>query len=192
MLATLLLSQGVPMLLGGDELGRTQQGNNNGYSQDNEISWFDWANADQELLSFTRKLIGLRTEHPVFRRRGWFEGRNVRGHGIDDIRWYGVDGEMMSHDDWNVGYARSLMIYLNGKAIATPGRHGEKIEDDSFLCLFNAHSEDVDFKLSPESVGLSWSVEVDSARPDRSGELLHDPGSVVAPGWSVTVLRRID
>lgn len=192
MMATLLLSQGVPMLLGGDELGRSQQGNNNGYSQDNEISWFDWENADQELLSFTQQLIGLRTGHPVFRRRGWFEGRNVRGDGIDDIRWYGVEGEMMSEEDWNVGHARSLMIYLNGKAIAAPGSHGEKIEDDSFLCLFNAHSQDVDFKLSPESAGLSWCVEIDSTDPSRAGEVLSDPGQVVAPGWSVTVLRRID
>jgi isoamylase len=192
MLATLLLSQGVPMLLGGDELGRTQQGNNNGYSQDNEVSWFDWENADQELLSFTQQLIGLRTEHPVFRRRGWFEGRNVRGHGIDDIRWYGVDGDMMSDEDWNVGHARSLMVYLNGKAIAAPGPHGQKIEDDSFLCLFNAHSQGVDFKLSPESAGLSWCVEIDSTDPARGGEVLSDPGHIVAPGWSVTVLRRID
>jgi isoamylase len=192
MLATLLLSQGVPMLLGGDELGRTQQGNNNGYCQDNEISWFDWENADQELLSFTRKLIGLRTAHPVLRRRGWFEGRNVRGHGIDDIRWYGVDGEMMSNDDWNVGYARSLMIYLNGKAIASPGPRSEKIKDDSFLCLFNAHTEDVAFKMARESAGLSWCVEIDSADVSRAGEVLVDPDSVTAPGWSVTVLRRID
>lgn len=191
MLATLLLSQGVPMLLGGDELGRTQHGNNNAYCQDNPMTWFDWEGADLELLEFTRRLVRLRNEHPVFRRRRWFEGRDVHGTGIDDIRWYQTDGTVMSDEDWTIGHARSLAVYLNGKVLLTPGPHGERIEDDSFLGLFNAYSEPVAFTLSKESAGLQWLVEVDSAQPANQETILDDPASVTVEGWSVLLLRRL-
>ncbi|MCL1600130.1 MAG: glycogen debranching protein GlgX, partial [Actinomycetia bacterium] len=117
MLTTLMLSQGVPMLVGGDEMGRTQQGNNNAYCQDNEISWYDWTGADSDMLAYTRELIRVRREHPVFRRRRWFEGRSVTGSDRDDIAWYNTDGSLMSDDAWRRGYAKSLAIYLNGMGI---------------------------------------------------------------------------
>src|SRR5688572_30684141 len=133
-LATLLLSQGVPMLLGGDEIGRTQGGNNNGYCQDNEISWFDWENADQMMLAYTRWLIGFRRDHPVFRRRRFFEGRPIKG--VPDIGWFAPDGSEMSQDDWDKGFAKSLGVFLNGDAIASVDDQGEPVSDDSFLILF--------------------------------------------------------
>ncbi|MCL1593841.1 MAG: glycogen debranching protein GlgX, partial [Actinomycetia bacterium] len=141
MLTSLMLSQGVPMLLGGDELGRTQKGNNNAYCQDNEVSWYDWTNIDSDMLSYTRELVRVRREHPVFRRRRWFEGRSVRGSDRHDIAWYNTDGTPMSDDDWNRGHAKSLAVYLNGNAIPTLDARGERVIDDSFLVLFNAHSE---------------------------------------------------
>src|SRR6185503_931361 len=113
-ITTLMLSQGIPMLVGGDEIGRTQQGNNNAYCQDNEISWFDWQAADHGLFEFTRRVIRLRTEHPAFRRRGWFKGRPLRGKGISDITWLRIDGESMSEEDWQQGFVKSLMVFLNG------------------------------------------------------------------------------
>ncbi|MFA9431751.1 glycogen debranching protein GlgX, partial [Egicoccus sp. AB-alg2] len=136
-LTTLLLSQGVPMLLGGDELGRTQGGNNNGYCQDNEISWYDWDAVDEDLLAFTRGLIGLRAEHPIFRRRRWFQGRPLRGEEIDDIAWLRPDGTEMDDEDWDASYAKSLQVFLNGRGIASPDPRGQQIVDDSFLVLFN-------------------------------------------------------
>jgi isoamylase len=141
-LATLFLSQGVPMLLGGDEIGRTQSGNNNAYCQDNEISWYDWSRVDQELLAWTRALITLRRQHPVFRRRRFFQGRPVRGPRRDDrlpdIAWFRPDGEEMTDKDWEVGYAKSLGVFLNGSAIPDPDPHGRPVVDDSFFLIFNS------------------------------------------------------
>ena len=145
-LATLLLSQGVPMLLGGDELGRTQGGNNNGYCQDNEISWFDWDDVDEDLLDFARWLIALRAEHPVFRRRRWFQGHAIRGADVRDIAWLTPDGTAMGDDDWEAG-ASALQVFLNGEGILTPHYHGEPVVDDSFLLLFNPTDEDVEVTL---------------------------------------------
>ena len=114
-LATLFLSQGVPMLLGGDEMGRTQQGNNNAYCQDNEISWYHWENMDKELHDYCQMLIKYRKDHPVFRRRGWFQGHVLQGSVLRDIEWFNVDGQIMTPEHWQVGYAKSLGVYLNGK-----------------------------------------------------------------------------
>jgi isoamylase len=148
LLATLVLSQGVPMLLGGDELGRTQRENNNAYCQDNEISCIDWANVDEELLEFARALIRFRLDHPILHRRRFFQGRPVRGSGgLSDIAWIRPDGQAMSEEDWNVAYARSLTVFLNGQAIRDPGPGGERIVDDSFVLLFNAHYEPMQFVL---------------------------------------------
>jgi isoamylase len=174
-LTTLLLSQGVPMLTGGDEFGRTQHGNNNAYGQDNELSWFRWDEVDDELLDFTRSLIALRTEHPVFRRRRWFQGRPLRGEAIDDIAWLTPDGDEMGDEDWEASYARALQVFLNGHGIASPDARGQTIVDDSFLVLFNASDVKLDFTLPPESFGSSWRVEVDTALAVPSDEVTRYP-----------------
>src|SRR5579884_371496 len=148
-LATLLLSQGIPMLLGGDELGRTQRGNNNAYCQDNEISWFDWQNADEQLQAFTRGLIQFRKEHPTFRRRLWFQDRPIWHAAEREIAWCKPDGHEMEDEDWQAGFAKSLGVYLNGEAIAGLDARGERIVDDSFYLLFNGHHERLDFTLPP-------------------------------------------
>ena len=112
------------MLLGGDEIGRTQRGNNNAYCQDNEISWYDWERVDEDLLEFTRRLIALRREHPVFRRRRWFQGRPIRG--TVDIGWFRPDGTEMDDDDWDAGFAQSIGVFLNGDAITDRDERGQR------------------------------------------------------------------
>ena len=141
-LTTLLLSQGTPMLLGGDELGRTQGGNNNAWCQDNEISWYDWVRTDasKQMRSFTKRLIALRREHPVFRRESFLEGA-VDGEALPDAWWFRSDGHKMTQKDWSGGES-VLGLFLNGDAIPNLGPHGEEIRDDSFLLLFNASGED--------------------------------------------------
>jgi glycogen operon protein len=191
MLMTLLLSQGVPMLLGGDEMGRTQQGNNNAYCQDNEIAWYDWESADPMLLGFTKFLIGIRNRHPVFRRRRWFEGRRVHGAGVRDIGWYNTTGTPMSDDDWNRGYARSLSVFLNGKAIPTPGPRGEQVADDSFLLLFNAHTESVTFTVPEDLHGFDWQVVLDTSREITCADLIGPNDSWPVEGWSIVLLQQI-
>ena len=156
------------MLLGGDELGRTQGGNNNAYAQDNEVSWYDWDSVDAEFLSFTRKLISLRAAHPVFRRRRWFRGEPVSGTEIDDMIWFTPDGTEMTHDDWRTGHARSVAVFLNGEAITAVGSRGQRIVDDSFLMLFNASSEPSNFTLSSRLGSWEWDVEFDTADDTRS------------------------
>jgi isoamylase len=164
-LTTLFLSQGVPMMLGGDEFGRTQHGNNNGYAQDNEVSWFDWENMDDGLRAFVARVIQFRKEHPVFQRRRWFHGRKVRGTGVSDIGWFKPDGEEMSDGDWQEGHARTLGVFLNGKGIATPDHRGEPVTDDSFYILFNAHHESLSFKLPTCPWGDRWETVIDTNQP---------------------------
>src|SRR5262249_51790207 len=135
-LTTLLLSQGVPMICAGDETGRTQRGNNNSHCQDGEIAWHDWEQDDETLLELGRALIRLRRAHPVFRRRGWFLGRDVHGHEVKDLAWFTPEGREMSEEDWQVGYAKSLGVFLHGAAIQRPGEHGERVRDDSFYVIF--------------------------------------------------------
>lgn len=191
-LMTLLLSQGVPMLLGGDEMGRTQDGNNNAYCQDNETSWYDWMGADRFLLGFTKRLIGIRNDHPVFRRRRWFEGRKVHGAEVRDIGWYNTDGNPMSDDDWNRGYARSLAVFLNGKALPTPGPRGEKVEDDSFLILFNAHTEAVTFTAPEDLEAYRWQVVLDTSREMTCADLVGHKDAWPVEGWSVVLLQQVN
>ncbi|MCA1692984.1 MAG: glycogen debranching protein GlgX, partial [Actinobacteria bacterium] len=138
-LSTLMLSQGVPMLLGGDEMGRTQGGNNNAYCQDNEISWYDWDLDDDEhdLLEFTRRLVALRREHPVFHRRGFFHGRPIHGSGLADIAWFAPDGHEMTAQEWSSGRVHALGMFCNGDELAEPGPRGEHLVDESFLVLIN-------------------------------------------------------
>ena len=189
LLTTLFLSQGVPMLLHGDEMGRSQGGNNNVYCQDNEISWVDWSDVrDHELLvEFTSRLIHLRHAHPVFRRRRFFQGRQMRGSNVEDIAWLTPAGEPMSDEDWDVGFAKSLMVFLNGRGIPELDPRGERIVDDSFLICFNAHHEDLEFTLPDATYGEQWRLVLDTAQPQ---ELSPDDQQVVKADGEVTVTAR--
>jgi glycogen operon protein len=191
MLTTLFLSQGVPMLLAGDELGRTQRGNNNAYCQDNEISWVDWAGADDQLRSFVARLSALRHRHPIFRRRRFFEGEPVQGDGGEhepDIAWFTPGGTRMSDNDWRVGYARTLAVFLNGRGVEPdPGAHGP---DDSFLVLCNANRESMKFTLAPELGDDTWLLALDSARVERVEEPI-EASALMVSGFSVVLLRRL-
>jgi isoamylase len=191
-LATLFLSQGVPMLLGGDELGRTQRGNNNGYCQDSELSWFDWEATDEALLEFTRRLIRFRREHPVFRRRRWFEGRPLRGSRVSDIAWFDPAGTEMSDEQWQVGFAKSLAVFLNGDAIPSPGPRGERVTDASFLVFFNAHHEALPFRLPEARWGRSWRRVLDTGTgfEDGTAPAVAAGAEITVDGRSVVVLRR--
>src|SRR5487761_1667865 len=159
-MATLFLAQGVPMLVAGDELGRTQKGNNNAYCQDNELSWVNWSAIDDPLLTFTRWVIAFRRDHPVFRRRRWFQGRPIRG--TVDIGWFKPDGQSMTDEDWEAGRARPLGPFWNGKTIPSHDDRGRSIADDSFLLLFNAHSETLEW-IIPKEYGKAWGLVLDTA-----------------------------
>jgi glycogen operon protein len=197
-LATLLLSQGIPMLLGGDEIGRTQGGNNNAYCQDNEISWFDWEQADGGLLDYTAALIALRREHPVFRRRRWFLGRSIRGSAARDIAWFRPDGQEMSEEDWQHGFAKSLGVFLNGQAIPGLDERGERETDATFCLVFNAHHEPLPFALPPaEPWGERWEWVLDTGDPEHrpgtpKGEPLQAGEPMTVGERSVVVLRRLE
>ena len=195
-LTTMMLSQGVPMLLHGDELGRTQQGNNNVYAQDNELSWIDWERArDFEVLTdFTARLAALREEHPVFRRRRFFKGRPVKGTHIDDIGWFTPDGEWMSEEDWDSGFAKSLSVFLNGEGIREPDTRGERVTDDSFFLLFNGHYEAMPFTLPDIGAGERWDVAIDTAAPMRDqaeGRAFKTGEPIEVDARSILVLRRV-
>jgi isoamylase len=196
-LVTLFCSQGVPMLLAGDEMGRTQQGNNNAYCQDNETSWIDWeaAGKQQDLIDLTGALSALRRAHPVFRRRRFFSGLAASasdGHAaLEDIVWLTPAGQQMTEGDWQTGYARSLGVFLNGDAITEPGPRGETVRDQSFLLLFNAHREPVTFTVPDERFGAAWDVLVDTTAPATGHEMTVRPGaSVELTGRSIMVLAR--
>lgn len=190
-IATLLLSQGVPMIAHGDEFGRTQQGNNNVYCQDNELSWVRWPEGEgPDLLEFTRMMTRLRAEHPVFRRRRFFHGRSVQGthDELTDIAWFTPTGEEMSDGDWWAAAAKSVAVFLNGNAISEPDPRGQKITDDSFLLLFNASHEAEEFTI-PADLGRSWTVVVDTA-DDKT--VIHEPKSrpTIEGGAAQTVEPR--
>jgi isoamylase len=186
-LATLLLSQGVTMLLSGDESGRTQRGNNNAYCQDNEISWQDWDNLDEDLLEFTHRLITLRREHPVLRRRRWFQGLPIRGS--VDLGWCKPDGGEMSDEDWAAGSAPTVGLFLNGEAITDRDRRGQRVTDDCFLLLFNAHHEPIEWML-PKLWGERWEVVADTSGAPQDGDALESGRVLPVAGRSVVVLRR--
>ncbi len=188
-LVTLLLSQGVPMLLHGDELGRTQHGNNNAYCQDNELTWVDWATADEDLLEFTRRLIRLRRAHPVFHRRRFFEGAGVRGSGLTDIGWFRPDGHEMTDEDWQLIFAKSMGIFLNGLGIAGTDRRGQRIVDDDFFLAINAHHGPLEFQLPPALPGGTWLCEVDTSGALTEADPVA-PGSPIPVGARSTVVLR--
>ncbi len=189
LLTTLLLSQGVPMLLGGDEVGRTQRGNNNAYCQDNEISWYDWENCDAELLAFTTNLIALRRQHPVFCRRRWFQGRPLRG--TADILWLNPDGTEMTEQDWNA-HEVSVGLFLNGEAITSPGSRGERVVDTSFLLLINASADPRKWTISG-SWGQDWECVLDTAATaEHATDEAGVRGDLVVTDRSVVLLRRVE
>jgi len=193
-LTTLLLSQGVPMIAHGDELGRTQQGNNNVYCQDNELSWIDWARArEQEVLTaFTAQLTALRTAHPIFRRQRFFQGRAIHGSSVDDIAWLRRDGRHMRDEDWHRNRAPVVMIYLNGQGIPDRDQLGNRIVDDSFLLLINTGHQQQVFTVPDETYGQAWAVEVDTTDPLLAGARRRHPlpgARLRIPSRSMLVLR---
>lgn len=192
-LTTLFLSQGIPMLLSGDELGRTQGRNNNAYCQDNEISWIDWQNKDDELLAFTRLLINLRKEHSIFRRSKWFQGRAIYGSKAKDIAWYRPDAVEMAEADWNTGYAKSMDVLLNGKGIDSVDERGERITDSSFYLLFNPHHEAVEFQIPRLGVGKLWTRIIDtySGKTDApSADTFSEDAAIMVGERSLVVLQN--
>jgi glycogen operon protein len=194
-LATLFCAQGVPMLLAGDEIGRTQGGNNNAYCQDNEVSWVDWSLAEPhaDLLEFTRVLAGLRRRHPVFRRRRFFRGQPTGGEYPADIAWLTPAGQQMTGDDWRRSSPSAMTVFLNGDAITEPGPQGEPVRDDSFLILLSAHGEPVRFRLPEARFGECWTVVLDTgtaqAAPNGRPELSAGE-DLMLEGRTMLVLRR--
>jgi isoamylase len=192
-LATLLLSQGVPMICGGDEIGRTQHGNNNAYCQDNELSWFDWKpdQYSRELLTFARYVIQLFHRHPVLRRRRFFQGRRIRGSEVKDLSWFRPDGKEMNDEDWNDGFARAVGLRLAGDAIDELDPQGDRIVDDTLLILLNAHHEGVPFKLPAHRAGVRWELILNTSKPQtrRKNLLMKGGEGYDLEGRSLALLR---
>ncbi|EOR95170.1 Glycogen debranching enzyme [Arcticibacter svalbardensis MN12-7] len=193
LLTSLFLSQGVPMLVAGDEMSRTQGGNNNAYCQDNEVSWLNWPQADQSLLNFTKKLIHLRKNHPVFRRRRWFTGLPFKGIGLEDIAWFLPKGIEMPDENWGHDFAKSLGVFLNGNAIRSVGPKGEKIIDDSFYVIFNAHYEPLNFVLPEEKYGKEWTKVLDTHENffETEGDRFKSSESLLVESRSIVLLRLV-
>ncbi|MDH4236930.1 MAG: glycogen debranching enzyme GlgX, partial [Nitrospira sp.] len=193
-LTLLFLSQGVPMLCGGDEIGRTQNGNNNAYCQDNKISWFDW-NLDHtqlELLAFVRSLIALRKKQPVLRRRRFFQGRHIRGSEVKDLSWFRPDGKEMTDEDWNAGYSKSLTLRLAGDAITETDAKGRPIIGDTLLILLNAHHAPLAFTLPAHKSGIRWCPLLDTAltgETEKPVTILKGGERYDMEGRSIAVLR---
>jgi len=195
LLATLFLSQGVPMLCGGDEYGRTQRGNNNAYCQDNEISWFSWERTPEEeaQTEFTAKLAKLRHEHPILRRPKFFQGRKLRGSDIKDILWLNPGGTEMNDDEWGTHFVKTLGVMLNGNAIDVRDWHGNPIRDDTFLLLLNAAHEPVDFIL-PGEPDRHWAIVIDTRDETgfpTDGGTFENGNPYQLTGRSLVLLRRV-
>ena len=193
--ATLMVSQGTPMIAHGDEIGRSQNGNNNVYCQDSELSWMDWSLVDKnaDLLTFARRVTTLRKKHPVFRRRRFFEGEPIRtGDEVHDIAWLTPGGREMTHEDWDKSFHhRCVAVFLNGDAIDAPDARGERVVDDSFLLCFNAHDEDVEFVTPDHDYAREWSVEIDTNDPVGAADQVVPAGTTVeVPARSLLILRK--
>jgi glycogen operon protein len=192
-LTTLLVSQGTPMILGGDEMARTQNGNNNGWCQDSDISWYHWDDSEEarDLREFTRRLIRLRRENPVFRRESFLRGKEVKGSGLPDVWWFRADGLKMTRRDWQDG-EHVLGMFLNGREILTPGPHGENVEDDSFIVLFNAHHEDRQMMLPRRRFGAQWELVLSTADPtaEDAGQRFGARTEVPLVSRSIVILKR--
>ena len=193
-IATLMLSQGTPMVAHGDEIGRTQYGNNNVYCQDSELSWMDWSLVDKnsDQVAFTRKVTALRKNHPVFRRRRFFEGRPIRsGDQVRDIAWLTPAGDEMTSEDWDSDFGKCISVFLNGEALPEPDARGERVVDDSFLLCFNAHDHAVDFVMPHDDYAKEWTAELDTT--DATGEVklvVGHGGEVSLPGRALLVFRK--
>ena len=194
LLTTLFLSQGVPMLVAGDEISRTQNGNNNAYCQDNELSWLHWEKQDKELLSFTQKLIHFYRKHPCFTRKRWFKGTPIKGIGLEDINWFRMDGTEMTEENWNEDFAKSLAVFLNGKALRMKDENGKPVIDDSFFMLFNAAHHPLPFTLPPQKYGKSWMRTIDTATAlAGDSKDIYASGDVLEiEGRSIVVLKKLD
>lgn len=194
-LSTLMFSQGVPMLLGGDEMGRTQQGNNNAYCQDNAISWYNWDldDDDRALLEFTRKIIKLRRDHPVFHRSRYFESRPAHDASSSpaQIEWFDHSGRIMDKSDWNKFYALSIMVFLNGHDLGEKDQLGNPKHDDDFLLIFNAYYEPIAFTLPDKQYGTKWRVEVDTYQPDAPAYTYDAGFTLTAQPYSFLLLRSL-
>ncbi len=190
-MATLLLSQGVPMICGGDEIGRTQGGNNNAYCQDNQISWFRWdlSESDRDFLEFCRRLIQLRKQHPVLRRRKFFQGRRIRGAEVKDLTWFEPNGQEMTDQTWDADYVRSLMMRVGGDSIEEVDAQGDPIVDDTFLMLLNAHADAVIFNLPAHRSGMQWERIIDTGDSDWDRPLLLRAERYRVRGHSTAVFR---
>ena len=194
LITTLLLSQGVPMICHGDELGRTQDGNNNGYCQDNALTWIDWAEADTGLLEFTRAVSALRSNHPVFRRHRFFNGKPVgrRGEdGLPDIAWFAPDGTEMSDEDWGAGFSKSVAVFLNGHGIPDRDARGQRVLDDSFVLCFNAHYDPIEFNLPPADFGASWRVVVHTGAGDTAEVEMGAAAELIVDAHTAVVLQAV-
>jgi len=187
LLVTLFFSQGVPMICSGDEISRTQQGNNNAYCQDNEISWLDWNldNRKKALLEFTSKLIAIRRDHPNFHRRRFFQDRPISpssvhkrrldGFEVQDIEWFRPDGNLMTEDDWKSGWVRCFGMRLSGRTIDDVDRYGEPLRDDTFLLCLNPHHEHIKFYLPPCATSCKWQLTLDTRNPAITEPVLIKP-----------------
>ena len=169
----------------GDELGRTQRGNNNAYCQDNDISWLDWLNADKDLLRFVQQLIAFRRQHPAFRRRKWFRGRPVNPGEIEDIAWFKFDGEHMKEEDWQRDYAKSFAVFINGRGMRSRTAQGVRVTDDSFYIIFNAYHGFIDYKLPRMEYAPSWTKILDTSNDQLM--IIGDQGKIYQPEDTITV-----
>ena len=194
-LVTLILSQGVPMLTSGDEIGRTQKGNNNAFCQDNEISWLDWSLRERnaELLKFVTDLIDFRNRHPVFRRRKWFQGQDIHGSGVSDIGWFNPDGFETAETQWSLGFAKAITLFLNGQEIPLQGKQGERIIDSSFLLFFNAHYEAIEFFIPGKFSHEEWITVIDTTKPHllESGNRYQGNVAVQVEARALVVLQTL-
>jgi isoamylase len=190
-IATLLISQGVPMMLAGDEIGRTQRGNNNAYCQDNDVSWLDWSEADTEFLEFTRAMIRMRGQHRVFRRRKWFTGLVRAGSKIKDIGWFRFDGNEMTIGDWSAGFAKSLAVFLNGSSV-DDDQNGDANIDDSYYVIFNAGADALDFVMPARTWGRRWIRILDTTEPlpREAEDQIQAGGKVHVAGRAMVILWR--
>ena len=195
-MATLLLSQGTPMMLGGDEMARTQGGNNNAWCQDGPVSWFDWGLEphQERMLAFTKRVLRLRGEHPVFRRKQFLTGTDGNASGLPDSWWFRPEGRRMTRRDWEREDIPALGLFLNGQAIPYPGARGERIVDDSFLVLVNGHHDDVAMRLPSPRYGAAWALELCTHEPEAlpGTWTVEARETVRCPGRTITVLKRVE
>jgi isoamylase len=188
-----MFSQGVPMILAGDEMGRTQRGNNNTYCQDSELSWLNWAlsQENQALLEFTRQLIHFRRQHPAFARRHWFQGREIFGSGVHDIGWYNPDGGEVTEEQWHDGSAKAIGIFLNGEEIIHFDAHGQRVFDDSFLLFFNAQPIPQEFAIPIGVADRDWQLILDTQQTTgfvESGDTYRSDQMIEVSDFSLRVL----